>query len=228
MEMTRRPSVLVFDVNETLSDMRPLSRRFTEMGAPAELLHVWFAGVLRDGFALSTVGATESFAVLAADGLRAVLRGVEVDRDVDAAAEYVLAGFAALDVHPDVPDGIRALRAAGYRLVTLSNGATQVADRLLTEAGVRAEFETLLSVTDAGIWKPAGGAYAYAAERCGVGAEEMMLVAVHPWDIDGARRAGLQTAWINRAPAPYPEYFTEPGVTVSGVDDLAQHLGQWM
>ena len=34
--------------------------------------------------------------------------------------------------------------------------------------------------------------------------EEMVLVAVHPWDVDGARRAGLQTAWVNRSGGAFP------------------------
>jgi 2-haloacid dehalogenase len=29
-----RPSVVVFDVNETLSDMAPMARRFADVGAP--------------------------------------------------------------------------------------------------------------------------------------------------------------------------------------------------
>ncbi len=223
--MTVRPSVVVFDVNETLSDMKPLGGRFAEIGAPPELLRVWFAGLLRDGFALTAVDASESFAVLAAEGLRTVLHGVPLDRDLNAAVDHVLAGFAELEVHPDVPDGLRALRSAGYRLVTLSNGAAEVADRLLTRAGVRGEFERLLSVEDAGAWKPAPRAYAYAARICGVDPADMMLVAVHPWDIDGARRAGLQAAWIDRTGVPYPAYFTRPSVTASSLPDLASKVG---
>lgn len=223
--MTVRPLVVVFDVNETLSDLGPMGGRFTEVGAPPELSRVWFAGVLRDGFALTAVGACEPFAMLAADGLRTVLHGVPLNRDVDAAVDHVMGGFAELRVHPDVPDGIRALRAAGHRLVTLTNGAAQVADRLLTGAGVRDEFERLLSVDDAGVWKPAEGAYAYAARTCGVEPAEMLLVAVHPWDIDGAQRAGLQAAWVNRTGTPYPSCFTAPTMTVSGLDDLARRIG---
>ncbi len=223
--MTDRPLVVVFDVNETLSDLRPLGRRFADVGAPPQLLRVWFAGVLRDGFALTAAGASEPFAVLAAEGLRGVLHGLSLDRDVDAAIDHVMAGFAGLGVHPDVPDGLRALRAAGCRLVTLSNGATEVAERLLTGAGVRAEFERLLSVEDAGVWKPARAAYVYAARVCGVDAADMMLVAVHPWDIDGARRAGLQAAWVDRTGIPYPGYFTGPTVSVSGLGDLARRIG---
>ena len=33
------------------------------------------------------------------------------------------------------------------------------------------------------------------------------LVAVYPWDLDGAARAGLASVWINRTGGPYPEYF---------------------
>ena len=216
------PAVLVFDVNGTLSDMAPLGRRFTELGAPAELRQVWFAGVLRDGFALTAAGAAEPFARIAREGLRTVLRDVPLDRDPDAAVEHVMAGFGELGVHPDVPDGVRSLRAAGRRLVTLSNGAAQVADRLLADAGIRSEFEAVLSVEDAGSWKPAAAAYAYAAQHCGVEPADMMLVAAHPWDIDGARRAGLRTAFVQRRGEPFPGYFGGPDVTVSGVDELAR------
>jgi 2-haloacid dehalogenase len=62
-------------------------------------------------------------------------------------------------VHPDVPGGVRILREDGLRLVTLSNGSADVAGRLLTSAGLRGEFEQLLSVDDAEAWKPAEAAY---------------------------------------------------------------------
>jgi len=71
------------------------------------------------------------------------------------------------------------LRDAGYRLVTLSNGATRVADTLLEGAGIRSHFEAFLSVEDAPAWKPARAAYAYAAERMGVPIARMALIAVH-------------------------------------------------
>lgn len=51
----RRPTLLVFDVNETLSDMSPMGQRFEDVGAPAHLAKTWFAVLLRDGFALTAV-----------------------------------------------------------------------------------------------------------------------------------------------------------------------------
>ena len=222
--MPLRPSVVVFDVNETLSDLRPMGRRFTDVGAPAALLPTWFASVLRDGFALTVHGEQQPFAALASDVLRTLLTGVELDRALDDAVAHVLGGFSELPVHPDVPDGVRALSDAGLRLVTLSNGATGVAEALLERAGVRDRFELLLSVEDAGVWKPARAAYEHAAARCAVAAEELLLVAVHPWDLDGAARAGLMTAWVDRAGTPYPRSFRRPTHVVRALPELVQAL----
>ncbi len=137
-----------------------------------------------------------------------------------------MGGFDELTVHPDVLDGIPALAALPTRLVTLSNGAATVARRLFERAGIGEHFERLLTVEDAGIWKPAPGAYTYAAQQCCVEPTELILVAVHPWDIDGAHRAGLGTAWINRTGATYPDYFTAPTFEATSVRHLAKLLSQ--
>jgi 2-haloacid dehalogenase len=219
-----RPAVLLFDVNETLSDMSPLRQRFEDVGAPAHLVATWFAGLLRDGFALTAVDASTSFARLAAEALRVSLHAVELNRAVDDAVQHVMDGFSDLPVHPDVPDGVRALHSLGIRLVTLSNGSTSIAEGLFSRAGIRDQFEALLSVDDAGIWKPAEAAYAYALRQCGVEPADAMLVAVHPWDTDGAARAGLATAWLNRHGGLYPRYFTAPDVSVQSLTDLVEQL----
>jgi 2-haloacid dehalogenase len=222
----RLPLLLVFDVNETLSDMAPLVARFEEVGAPGRLAGLWFAGLLRDGFALTVGGENPSFARLAAEGLRMQLSGASIDRDVEEAVDHVMAGFSKLHVHPDVPEGVRRLADLGTRLVTLTNGSTTIAKRLLLEAGVEHCFESFLSVEQAGVWKPAPGAYAYALEHCGVEAADAMLVAVHPWDTDGAGRAGMTSAWVNRVGGPYPAYFLTPNLDVVSLLDLAQQLGE--
>jgi len=220
----QRPSVVVFDVNETLSDMSPMADRFADLGVPGSMAKQWFAALLRDGFALTAAGASEKFAVVGEGVLRTLLAPEELDRDLDQAVQHVMSGFTALPVHPDVPDGIRALRDLGLRLVTLTNGSTAVGEQLFAQAGLRDAFETLLSVEDAGAWKPDPASYAYAARACRVEAAEMLLVAVHPWDIDGASRAGLSTAWVSRSGADYPGHFRPPTHTVRALPELAALL----
>ena len=156
--------------------------------------------------------------------LRTLLAPEELDRDLEQAVQHVMSGFADLALHPDVPEGVWALRDLGLRLVTLSNGSTAVAEQLFAQAGLREAFETLLSVEDAGAWKPDPAAYAYTARTCGVEAGEMLLVAVHPWDIDGASRAGLSTAWVSRSGADYPGHFRPPTHTLRALPELAPLL----
>jgi 2-haloacid dehalogenase len=208
-------AVYVFDVNETLSDLSPMGGRFADVGLPPEAAGLWFAALLRDGIGVAAAGGLVRFA----DAARGVLAPMVAGRSD--AVEHVMAGFMELPVHPDVPDGIRALRGAGHRLVTLSNGAAEVAAGLLDRAGIRDQFEALLSVEDAGVWKPARAAYLYAADRLGIRPGDATLVAVHPWDIDGAARAGLRTAWINRTGGTYPTHLTSPERTVTAVAELA-------
>lgn len=218
------PSVIVFDVNETLSDMSPLSHRFAETGAPAELAKLWFATLLRDGFALAAAGDARAFAEIGRNVLMDLLPGEGLTMAKEEAADHVLAGFQQLALHPDVAGGVSALQDAGYRLVTLSNGSAQVAEKLFSAGGIRDRFERLLSVEDAPAWKPAPSSYRYAAEACGTAPGEMLLVAVHPWDLHGAARAGLGTAWLNRTGAAYPGHFAAPDIEITALTELPAAL----
>lgn len=219
-----KPSVIVFDVNETLSDMSPMSERFTEVGLPGAVASQWFAALLRDGFALTAAGDEASFPLLAEESARLLLAEHGTTDDTDAAVRHVMTGMGRLGLHPDVPDGVRALKSAGIRLVTLTNGRTEVAERLFTDAGIRGEFEALLSVDGGTLWKPAPAAYERAAAICRVPLTDMLLVAVHPWDIHGAAKVGMRTAWLNRSGAGYPAYFAAPDHVVSELTALPAAL----
>ncbi len=219
------PSVVVFDVNETLSDLSPLGARFVEVGASASAARLWFASVLRDGFALTAAGDNPPFAGVARELLLTQLAEVSLNRPLEDAARHVMDGFSTLELHADVASGIDRLHEDGLRLATLSNGSAAVAERLLSDGHVRDRFERLLSVEDAGVWKPARGAYRYAADQLGSDPAQMVMVACHPWDIDGARRAGMRTAWVNRSGGSYPATFGEPTYTVAGIDELPDLWG---
>lgn len=221
----RPPAVAVFDVNETLSDLAALGPRLEEVGASAELLPVWFAATLRDGFAITAAGDLADFASIGVSTLASMLRDEETPGgDAEEAAEHVVAAMADLDLHPDVAPGFQALAEAGVRIVTLSNGAARVAEALLERAGLRELVEQCLSGSDAGRWKPAPEAYAYAARRCAADRGDLALVAVHPWDIDGARRAEMRTGWISRDGGAYPPFFLAPEATGRDIPQLVASL----
>lgn len=223
--MSKRVQVVVFDVNETLSDMEPLRQLLIADGAPGYLLETWFAATLRDGFALAASGAQAPFSTIAMDNLRTVLSPLsDLRRPVEVVATAVLDGFSGLSLHTDVAAGLRVLVEAGLRLVTLTNGSASLAEKLLDRDGVADLVEQRLSVQDAGHWKPHPMAYRYAGERCGVAVDQMCMVAVHPWDVDGAKRAGMLSAWLDRKGAPYPQAFLTADATAQDMAELAHRI----
>jgi 2-haloacid dehalogenase len=222
--MTGRPEVCLLDVNETLSDLSTLGDRFASIGLDGQQ-EAWFASVLRDGLALTMTGRAPLFREVAVAQLRHRLTaagrsGVAVEEGV----ELVLDGMTALSLHPDVAPGLRRLHAAGIRLVPLTNGATAMSDTLFERAGVLDLFERRLSVESVGAWKPHSAPYAYALEQVGVPAENALLVAVHPWDLQGGRTAAVGTAWIRRDAGEWPACFDAPDLVASGFEDLAEQL----
>jgi 2-haloacid dehalogenase len=219
------PAVALLDVNETLSDMAPLAERFADVGAPPGMLSAWFAATLRDGVSLAAAGAYGEFRDVARSALRWHLSGVvELRRPLDDAAEHVLAGIASLSLHPDVAPGLRRLREHGIRLATLTNGGTEVAEGLLERAGLLGLVERTLSVSEVNRWKPAPEPYRYACDALGVAERDAVLIAVHPWDVDGAQRAGLRGAWLDRDGRPWPEVFLEPAVMGRSLPELADRV----
>lgn len=224
--------VVLLDVNGTLSDTARLADAFEAVGAPGHLAQTWFTGVLRDGIALTLHGDAHRFADVALAGARSVLHhaGTPPERLEDAALAVVEA-VGALPLHPDVLPGLQALRDLGLRLVPLSQDAAGTTDRLLAGGGAGDLVEGALSAADApgGLWKPAPSTYAWALDQVGATAQEALLVAAHPWDVDGAARAGLTTAWVDRpapggASSPHPGVMIEPDLAVPGLDALADLL----
>jgi 2-haloacid dehalogenase len=219
------PAVALFDVNETLSDMSPLAARFEDVGAPGHLLASWFAATLRDGIALAASGSYADFRDVARAALTVQLAGVvELRRPLDEAAEHVLDGFGALHVHPDVPDGLRLLQEREVRIATLTNGSASIARGLLERAGLDELVERHIDVTEVSRWKPAPEPYRHACQALGVAEGEAVLIAVHPWDIQGAKRARLRAGWLNRDGVPYPDVFAQADATAADLPALVRAL----
>lgn len=205
----RTVEAVVFDVNETLFSLDRLRPAFAEVGLDPALVPLWFARLLRDGFALTAMGRYAPFADLAADALRSLApAGVNDD-----AVSQVLAAFRQLDPHPDVADAFEMLNGASVPAVTLTNGGTELVQLLLDRAGLSRRVQRCLSVDAIARWKPAPEPYRYAATELGVDPGRLALVAAHPWDCAAAHHAGLRAGWVNRRGEPWPQVFPAPDVT---------------
>ena len=211
-----RPDVVAFDVVETLFSLAPVEDALRPLGVP---LPLFFTRLLRDGFALAAAGGHQPFREVAASALRGLAPGGE-----DAERQAVLDAFGHLPAHLDAAPAIERLVDAGVRVVTLTNGGAETTGRLLASAGLDRLVDRVISVDEAGRWKPAAEPYLHAASLLGRPPAEVALVAVHSWDIHGARRAGLVTGWCSRSEGTFPAVFERPDVTGADLVDVAGGL----
>jgi 2-haloacid dehalogenase len=190
---------LVFDVFGTLVDWRSgIAEAFRASGAsgdPEELADAWRARYrpildeVNDG--VRPWGDFDELHLATLDDLLTE-RGVELP----VAERHRLVGaWHRLDSWPDVRTGLEALRRQRVT-ATLSNGHLALLVDLARHGDLR--FDCLLSTELARAYKPAPEVYLTAARLLGVDPGELMLVAAHPWDLQGARAAGLRTAFIDR------------------------------
>ncbi len=204
-------SVLVFDVNETLLDVRSLEPEFVEMFGSAGHLTEWFLRLLHASLVESVSGGEADFAALA----RAALEATAQAHGLPALAErsdLVIAKLRRLPVHPEVPDAIRSLREAGFVTATLTNSPSGLVREQLEAAGIDGLFEAILSVDEVGVFKPAPQPYLMAAARLGVPIERVRMIAAHDWDVAGALRARASAAFVARPGQPYSSVLPRPDI----------------
>ncbi len=218
--MSLRPSVIAFDVIETVFSLETLRGRFEVVGLPGTALETWFAQTLRDAFALDATGAFVSFRDVAKANLASMLlTGDEADSRI----ENVLAGFAELEPHPDAEEAFRMFRDSGCRVITLTNGGAEVTRGLLDRAGLTPMVERMITTAEVGHWKPRREVYLHAASIMGVEPQKLALVAAHPWDMHGAKRAGLITGFVARG-KPYPSVMAPPDAVGETLTEVASRL----
>ena len=96
---------------------------------------------------------------------------------------------------------------------------------VLKNADLLELVDDVISVDEVRTFKPDPTVYAHAVERLGQTARATWLVSSNPFDIIGARIAGLCTAWLKRDPkAVFDPWGVEPDLVLSRLDQLAPLL----
>ncbi len=216
-------NVLVFDVNETLLDLRALDPLFEKAFGDASARREWFGQMLQSAFVSIITDAYMDFGAIGGAALRmiAAKRGVTPDpADLDA----VKRTMRELPAYPDVRSALEQLRDAGFRLATLTNSTAEVGEAQVTNAGLRDLFEQTLSADVVKRLKPAPEPYRMAAERLGVGMADIMLVAAHFWDVAGAMRAGCRAAFVARPGQMLDPLAPGPDIIGKDIADVARQI----
>lgn len=217
-----RPDAAVFGVLETIFPLEGLRPRLASLGLDRDL-DLFFARILRDALALDATGTFAPFREIASGALEvlAAQRGLTPDR---AAVEAVLDGFRTLDPHPDVRPAMERLREAGITVATLSNGGMEATRLMLERAGLLPLVSRVLGTDDVRRYEPAKEVYLHASGALGLPPGRVAMISVHAWGLEGARRAGLVTAWASRLEKRYHPAMSPPDVNEPDLVSVAERL----
>ena len=135
---------------------------------------------------------------------------------------WLVAQIEKLRPFDDVLEALKRLKAR-YGLAILSNGDRDMLRNAAPYVGF--DFDAVISVEEAGYFKPHFATYAKAAELLGRMPQRIMHVANHPFDCIGAKAAGMRSAYIDRRGRPFGETPHQPDLTVADFSELAERLG---
>jgi 2-haloacid dehalogenase len=210
----------VFDAYGTLFDVHSaVERGGAALGDRAVAVsQLWRQKQLEYTWLRSLMGAHADFRQVTKDGLDYALA---VHGVADAALEARLMElYLTLDAYPDVTGCLEALRAAGLATAILSNGEPEMLRAAVTSAGLTSLFDAVLSVEEAGIFKPDPRTYQLAVDRLQVPVARICFVSTNAWDAAGAAYFGFRVAWLNRFAQRLEQLPGAPAAVIAGLDEL--------
>ena len=225
--MTKSFAAFVFDAYGTLFDVHSVAALAEELapGNGAALSRIWRAKQLEYTWLQSLMATSrfprEDFGALTAHALDYAISALILPLDREA-RHRLLDAYLRLAPFPGTRDVLAAL-APRPRWI-LSNGTRAMLDPLARSTGLDQVLDGIMSVDDAGIYKPSPRVYQLAVDRLRVAPAAIAFVSSNCWDAIGATWFGYRTFWVNRADAPLDRLDAIPTGTGASLRDLPRFL----
>ena len=218
---------IAFDAFGTLFDLNALRTRTRQAGGHEgdELFAAFKDRLIPWTWHATASGFYEPFPELAAQAVQAAAYEAGLRLELSR-AEWVVEGLKELPVYEDVKPGLARLKEAGLRLAVLSNGTAEGVAALIEHNDLGGTFDHTLVADSVGRFKPAPEVYGLAVDAFGALAERVMLVSGHEWDVAGASRFGLRTAWLARGEPFAPVLGLDPDIRAEDMRELAEQLAR--
>ncbi|HET9762136.1 MAG TPA: haloacid dehalogenase type II [Casimicrobiaceae bacterium] len=222
--MALPPRAFVFDAYGTLFDVHSVVTLAEEL-APrqgAVLSQLWRTKQLEytwlQSLMLSPAYARDDFAALTARALDYAVAQLVIPLSATD-RQRLLDAYRVLDPFPDAVDALAQL-APRPRWI-LSNGTLAMLRPLVEASPLAMHIDAVLSVDDAGIYKPAPRVYQLAVDALDLAPAQIAFVSSNGWDAAGAKAFGFTTFWINRYGLPVERHAPEPDYVVGTLGHIA-------
>ena len=212
-----------FDMNETLLNLSLLKEQFDKHFDDTYALKYWFTNLLHSSCIMGMMGEYRNFGDLAEVALENLF--FESNKQlIDKVKTDILGEFRKLPAYNDVRPALTLLRDKDIRVIAVSNSSSAMIKEQLTNAGIIDLFDSYYSVDDVKKYKPFKDIYQSAANHEGLRTEDIVMVATHDWDLFGAKKAGLTTAYIKRKEVIYHPFYLQADFEDSDLSDLMIQL----
>ncbi len=196
-----------------------LKQRLQILGAPEYALQLWFSQALRDAFAWSHAGGYQPLAQLLEAELPRTLALLGVKSSTEERM-HVMSALSNLELAPGALDVFQQLQEANWRIIALTNGSIDSTRQLLSQSNAIQYFAEVYSCDEIKKTKPHREVYQMLQQSA---TGEVWMVAAHAWDIAGAIRAGLKTAFVTSEEKTYLSIYPKPEVIAPS---LIEAIGQ--
>jgi 2-haloacid dehalogenase len=215
---------LAFDAYGTLFDVLSVTALCELLfpGSGTALAITWRSKQLQYSLLRSMMERYADFWQITQDALVYATEALGLELTVEK-RDRLMHAYRTLEAFSDVEPGLEALRAKGFGLAILSNGAPDMLHAAAMNAGIDVLLDEIISVDAIRVYKPSPRVYQLASQRLGVAAAEIGFVSSNSWDVAGATSAGLTAFWIQRAAAePQEELGYRAAHVVHAITDLIE------
>jgi 2-haloacid dehalogenase len=130
----------------------------------------------------------------------------------------------ALPPFADAAPALRALDEANLIAHVLTNSGAEVARLALESAGLRDLVDKVVSADAVEAYKPDHRVYEAGVLAGGAPAAQTWMVAAHWWDVAGAKRFGMRTAWIGRDEGALLPTVPTPDILATDIADAVAKI----
>jgi 2-haloacid dehalogenase len=220
--MTMKKAVF-FDMNETLLNLSVLKVSFDKYFDDKYVMKYWFTKLLHTSTVMGVMDGYKNFGELAGVVLENTFHESGKPLTKETKTE-ILGAFRRLPAYDDVPKALKILSEKNIRTIAVSNSSLKMIKEQLSNAGIIGLFDAWYSVDAVQKYKPFKDIYQYVADQEKILPGDIVMVATHDWDLFGAKKAGLTTAYIERKKEIYNPYYLQPDISKTNLIELVQEI----
>ena len=217
-------SACVFDAYGTLFDIGSVARGAQdELGERWQALSdLWRTKQLQYTWLRGLAGHHADFWQVTGDALDYAMTSLGIREDGLHARLMNL--YLSISAYPEVPETLSRLQGMGMKLAILSNGTPTMLDAAVKNSGLSSYFDAILSVEEAGVFKPHPRVYQLAPQRLGAAKERICFLSSNSWDAWSAKAFGFRVLWCNRYSQALERIPSAPDGELQNLSELSNWL----